>query len=67
MKLHGVVSEHRAAEIRAFTAGHTTTDRLLRAHLANDCDIADIHNMDEYSLDVVVPLPDGLVLIYGTT
>jgi len=27
----------------------------------------DIVTMDEYSLELVVPLPDGLTLVYGTT
>ncbi len=67
MKVHGAVSDARVGELTAFTAAHTTTSRLLRDHLANGCAITDIHAMDEYTLDLVVPLPDGLVLIYGTT
>ena len=67
MNVHGQIAPERVAELEAFTAPHTTTSRLLRDHLARGCDITDIHAMDEYTLEVVVPLPDGLVLIYGTT
>lgn len=67
MKVHGAVPAARSAALEVFTAGHTTTARLLKDHLAAGCDIGAIHAMDEYTLDVVVPLPDGLVLVYGTT
>ena len=67
LDVHGGVPERRIHELQAFIAEHRTTARLTRDVFANGLDIADILAMDEYSLDIVVPLPDGLVLIYGTT
>lgn len=61
---HGRVSEARLAELAAFTADHQTTARLTRDVFAAGLDIV---TMDEYSLELVVPLPDGLTLVYGTT
>jgi len=52
------------AELAAFTADHQTTARLTRDVFAAGLDIV---TMDEYSLELVVPLPDGLTLVYGTT
>ncbi len=67
LAVHGDVPEARVVELRAYVRDHSTTGRLTAAAFAQGLDIADIHAMDEYSLDLVVPLPDGLVLVYGTT
>lgn len=67
LQAHGRVSDARLAELAAFTADHQTTARLTRDVFAAGLDLADIVAMDEYSLELVVPLPDGLTLVYGTT
>jgi hypothetical protein len=63
---HGVVPEPRLRELEGFVASQTTTERVFR-----DLDALglrmEIVAMDEYTLDLVVPLPDGLTLVYDTT
>jgi hypothetical protein len=64
---HGSVPAHRVEELSRFVASHRTTEQLLRAAQAAGLDVAAILEMDEYTLDILVPLPDGLVLVYDTT
>lgn len=48
------------------TRSHTGTEQVFRAIDMQDLPY-DILAMDEYTLDLVVTLPDGLVLVYDTT
>ena len=67
MRVHGKVVEDRIAELEAYVAGHTTTERLVRAALEDGHDLAAFVEMDEFTIDVVVRLGDGLCLVYDTT
>ncbi len=64
---HGLVPANRMEELERFVASHRTTEQIIRAIEAASLEIAEILEMDEYTLDIVVPLPDGLVLVYDTT
>ena len=64
---HGQIPAKRLTELAAFILDHRTTARLTNDAFASGLDISDIVQLDEYSLEIVVPLPDGLVLTYGTT
>ena len=63
------------AAIQAFAAPHHTLERLLRDAWAARTDLHDIVVMDEYTHDVVLPLPAGtlwpdqppLYLVYDST
>lgn len=67
VRLRAAVSDGRRAELEAWLAGQTTTERLFRAVDAAGLRITEIVHQDEYTLDLVVPLPDGLTLVYDTT
>lgn len=67
LTVHGVVPDDRVRELEEFVARHTTTERVVRDLEVHGLILADIHPMDEYTLDLVVPLPDGLTLVYDTT
>lgn len=67
MRCHGHVPADRHQELEAFVAEQRTTEQVFRALDARGLRIADILAMDEYTLDLVVPLDDGLTLVYDTT
>lgn len=66
MEFRADVPAARRAELAAFVADHGTTERVYR-----DLDRLRLRYefvpMDEYTIDLVVPLPDRLVLVYYTT
>lgn len=64
---HGDVPPERLQALQAFVAEHTTTERVFLALLAGGLQFDDIVAMDEYTLDLIVALPDGLTLVYDTT
>ncbi len=65
---------HRAA-VAAFAAPQHTMERLLRDAWAGGADLHDILILDEYTHDVILPLPPGflapdqppLFLVYDST
>ncbi|MEQ1570372.1 MAG: hypothetical protein ABMA64_32355 [Myxococcota bacterium] len=61
------IGEDRLRELDAFVSGQRGTERVLRDLEALGLELADIVQMDEFTLDLVVPLPDGLTLVYDTT
>jgi hypothetical protein len=63
----GTVPEARVRELERFVASQRITEHVFRDLDAIGLRIADIVPMDEYTLDLVVPLPDGLTLVYDTT
>lgn len=65
--IHGQVAAARVTELQAFVAAHRITEQVFRDIDGAGLPIADIFEMDEYTIDIVVPLPDGLVLVYDTT
>jgi len=64
---HGSVSASRLAELTEWVHDQRITEQMFRAVHAAGLVIADIVHMDEYTIDIVVPLADGLVLVYDTT
>lgn len=62
----GQVPPARHRELAAFVETHRTTETMFR-----DLDrlglAYKILAMDEFTIDIVVPLPDGLALVYDTT
>ena len=65
--VHGTIAASRLRELERFVAGQSITEHVFRDLDALGLAIDDIVAMDEYTLDLVVPLPDGLVLVYDTT
>lgn len=65
--IHGQVPAARVIELQGFVAAHRITEQVFRDIDAAGLRIADILEMDEYTIDIVVPFPDGLVLVYDTT
>ena len=67
LRVHGTVPPERVRALAAWTAEQRLTE-----HVYTDVDAAGLQidvivPMDEYTLDLVVDLPDGLVLVYDTT
>lgn len=67
LETRGVVPADRLRALEAFVSAHTTTERVFRDLLAAGLQFDDIVSMDEYTIDLVVCLPDGLTLVYDTT
>ena len=64
---HGEIDPDRLAEVARFVADQRITEHVVRDVLAADLRIDEIIEMDEFTIDLVVPLPDGLTLVYDTT
>lgn len=64
---HGSISPARVTELSAWLDGQTTTERVVHAVLDAGYPLLHTHEMDEFTIDIVVGLPDGLVLVYDTT
>lgn len=67
LAVHGRVPAARVTELEAWTARQAITEHVFLDVDAAGLRIEDIVTMDEYTIDLVVPLPDGLVLVYDTT
>lgn len=63
----GAVAAHRVAALDAAVRDHRTLEHVVRWAVAEGVEIADVVTMDEYTHDVLVALPDGLVLVFDTT
>lgn len=63
------VDAQALAELEEAVHDHSTLERVVRwAMLQSPPQLIDtVIHQDEYSLDVVVPLGDGLCLVYDTT
>lgn len=63
------IPEARGQSLRALVSAHTTMERVARWAFSQrpPLDIVDIIRQDEFTHDVIVPLPDGLVLVYDST
>lgn len=66
-RLHCLLSGPRHRELLAWTRTQHITEQMFHAVDDAGLRITAIHHMDEYTIDIVVPLPDGLVLVYDTT
>jgi hypothetical protein len=54
-------------ELASWVAAQGTTERVVLAATAAGLELHDVVQMDEFTLDLVVALPDGLWLVYDTT
>ncbi len=63
----GIVASARLRELGDYVRSQQITEHLFVDAHASGLRIADIVHMDEYTIDIVIPLPDGLVLVYDTT
>lgn len=63
------LSEERRLALQRAVATHTTMEHVARWVFSQTppLDIVDIVRQDEFTHDVLVPLPDGLVLVYDST
>ncbi len=64
---HFSIPAPRLAELTTWLDRQTTTERVVNAVIAAGFTLHDAHQMDEYTIDLVVELDDGLVLVYDTT
>jgi hypothetical protein len=67
LTVFGDVPEARVRELEQFVASQRITEHVFRDLDALGLRIDDIVYMDEYTLDLLVSLPDGLTLVYDTT
>lgn len=67
MRVYGQVSSTRLDELERYVAGQQITEHVVRDALASGLGIDDVVQMDEFTIDLLVELPDGLVLVYDTT
>jgi hypothetical protein len=57
----------RAHELKTWVEAHSSLERVLKAAWAIGTDVVETIAQDEFSHDALVPLPDGLILVYDTT
>ncbi len=57
----------RAPDLEAAVAAHRTLDQVVRWGVARGHVVTRVVHQDEYTLDVVLPIGDGLFLVYDTT
>mgnify|MGYP000126430904 CR=1 FL=1 len=57
----------RFAQLEAFVSGQRITDDVVRDVLAEGLDIADVVQMDEFTIDLVVAVGPSEWLVYDTT
>lgn len=67
LRVHGGVDVERVRALDAFVAGHRITEHVFVGLDGAGLAIDDVIAMDEYTIDLVVHLPDGLTLVYDTT
>lgn len=67
MDVVGRVDARRVEALAAFVSGQRTTERVVQALAQEGLELADVVPMDEFTIDLVVPLLDGLCLVYDTT
>jgi len=63
----GTIATDRLSALEAWLAPQRTTEDVVRAALAEALELHDVVQMDEFTLDLLLPLPDGLWLVYDTT
>lgn len=67
IRSHGSVPEARLAELDRLLGGLGSLERVLRALDGEKLSLGDVIPMDEYTIDILVDLPDGLTLAFDTT
>lgn len=63
----GSIPEARLAELTSWVQSQRTTEHVVQAANAEGLELHDVVQMDEFTLDLLLPLPDGLWLVYDTT
>jgi len=63
----GTIPAARLAELSAWVDGQRTTEQVVEAAQAIGQELHDVIQMDEFTLDLLLALPDGLWLVYDTT
>lgn len=66
MQLHGQLPPDRIEALRPELSGLDNLERVVRWALARDLPLQ-VVPMDEFTHDVLVSLPDGLVLVFDST
>ncbi|MCB9793590.1 MAG: hypothetical protein H6741_12780 [Alphaproteobacteria bacterium] len=63
------LTPERRLALEAATASHHILERVVRWGYAQQpmIEISDVIVQDEFTHDVIVPLPDGLFLVYDST
>lgn len=63
------ISPERLQSLGEAVARHHTMERVAQWVFRHEptLDIADVLRQDEFTHDVIVPLPDGLTLVYDST
>lgn len=67
LRVHGQVPAARVVELEAWTARQAITEHVFLDTDAAGLRIERIVPMDEYTIDLVVPVEPGVVLVYDTT
>jgi len=63
----GSIPDARLAELASWVQRQRTTEHIVQAAIEQGLELHDVVQMDEFTLDLVLPLPDGLWLVYDTT
>lgn len=63
----GTILPARVAALEAWVKPQRTTEDVVRHALDAGLELHDVVQMDEFTLDLLLPLPDGLWLVYDTT
>ncbi|MBX2802983.1 MAG: hypothetical protein KTR31_35195 [Myxococcales bacterium] len=67
MRVNGHIADTRRAELSRIVSDFPTLEHVVRWAFAEGLELAEVIPMDEFTHDVVVPLPDELVLVFDTT
>ena len=67
LEVVGSVPASRVAELAAVVTEHRITEQVVQHALDAGYTIEAAVNMDEFTIDLVIRLPDGLYLVYDTT
>lgn len=67
LRVLGPVPEPRRRELVGLIGAAGTLERVIRALEGEGLELADVIPMDEFTIDILVDLPDGLTLAFDTT
>jgi len=67
LRFVGKVEEARRRQLEALLGPLGTLEHVIRALDGEGLQLADVIPMDEFTIDILVDLPDGLTLVFDTT
>ncbi|MEM6929496.1 MAG: hypothetical protein AAF602_21330 [Myxococcota bacterium] len=67
MRVFGTIPPARVAELREWLGEPTTLARVIAVLDRDSLGLSELIPMDEYTIDVLVDLPEGLTLVFDTT